>query len=559
MTSNMLCGRIVSQERRIAALAALVLCAAAHYASAAEPLLKRGQSRVVLVGDSITGLSRNYATGFAHQMDWALKQTYPGCRPDLVALGGSGQGVRSWRDVELRSRTQEVLLDVPGINVKSALSQPAEVLIIMLGMNDVLAPYVVDEAAAWEDWTTNYRELIAALRERLRPTVIALAGATLCTEDLASPKNHMLDKLNAQAAVLAKELNLLWLPTSEKMRDVLQQGRRLQPDFHVTYDYVHPNEPGHIAIAIAMLRGLGEEAAAKTVADQRLPQALEKAAGLPPRVSFQVTPVPTTLIEERQSFRVHYWLTVPQGSSSPPPRVTLAGDPWDVTPAVIENPEGEFLVSGIPNRRENVWQLIAVVDGQSVRRDVRIAPPWLVAAGSVAPFWNGQTLDTAKARGPVDEAIAAGRNFTVETDAGGLKPQWLRLFPSVNYTGGDAPGSVDFSAVTHARNFEAGYGARWIRSDHERTVNLTLSTQAFAGTQHLTVYLNGRDVYSGLLTGEPKRSKTLEVRLERGWNALAFRSNHVTWQWQCSVDVTKVGEDSLDDLRYSIVPKVPGP
>jgi len=91
-------------------------------------------------------------------MDWALQQTYPGCRPDLVAWAGAGQGVRSWRDVELRSRTQEILLDVPGIDVKSALSQPAEVLIIMLGMNDVLAPYVVDESAALEDWTTNYRE-----------------------------------------------------------------------------------------------------------------------------------------------------------------------------------------------------------------------------------------------------------------------------------------------------------------------------------------------------------------------------------------------------------------
>ena len=144
-------------------------------------------------------------------------------------------------------------------------------------------------------------------------------------------------------------------------------------------------------------------------------------------------------------------------------------------------------------------------------------------------------------------------------NANGQKPQWLRLFPSVDYTGGDAPGSVDFAAVTHARNFEAGYGARWIRSDRERTVNLALSTQAFAGTNHLTVYLNGREVYSGLLTGEPKHSKTVETRLERGWNALAFRSNHVTWQWQCSVDITPVSEDSLDDLRYSIVPKVPGP
>ena len=103
--------RIMRQKRRIAVVAALVLFAAMSCVSAAEPLLKQGQARVALVGDSITGLSRNYATGFAHQMDWALAQAHPGCRPNFVALGGSGQGVRSWRDVELRSRTNEVLLE----------------------------------------------------------------------------------------------------------------------------------------------------------------------------------------------------------------------------------------------------------------------------------------------------------------------------------------------------------------------------------------------------------------------------------------------------------------
>ena len=51
------------------------------------PLLKQGNARVVLIGDSITGQSRNYSAGFAHQMDWALKQAYPDCEPNLIALG----------------------------------------------------------------------------------------------------------------------------------------------------------------------------------------------------------------------------------------------------------------------------------------------------------------------------------------------------------------------------------------------------------------------------------------------------------------------------------------
>ena len=50
--------------------------------------------------------------------------------------------------LEKRSRSETVFLDVKGIDVKAALDQPADVLIIMLGMNDVLAPYVTDEPAS---------------------------------------------------------------------------------------------------------------------------------------------------------------------------------------------------------------------------------------------------------------------------------------------------------------------------------------------------------------------------------------------------------------------------
>jgi lysophospholipase L1-like esterase len=249
--------------------------------------LKQGNARVVLIGDSITGQSRNYTAGFAHQLDWALKQAYPGCQPNIVALGGSGMGVGAWVNVEKRARTEERFLDVKDIPVKAALDQPADALIIMLGMNDVLAPYVSDDPKSLEQWTAHYREFITALRARLKPSVTTLATATLCTEDVASPKNRMMDKLNAQVAQLATELNLLVLPTNETMRDVLQQGRRRKPDFHVTNDYVHPNAVGHIAVAIGMLRGLGETAAALLLA---------------PLTTIQAADTPEPLVPVLQSF-----------------------------------------------------------------------------------------------------------------------------------------------------------------------------------------------------------------------------------------------------------------
>ena len=163
-------------RRRFALLAALLVLRPL----AGADLLRQGAARVVFVGDSITGLSRNAAAGWAHQMAWALEQSHPGCKPDLVSLGGSGQGVRSWLSVEQRSRGEAVTLDIPGVDVREALSRPADVLVIMLGMNDVLSPYVSEDEAALANWADGYRQLVASLRERLRPTTLALAQATLC-------------------------------------------------------------------------------------------------------------------------------------------------------------------------------------------------------------------------------------------------------------------------------------------------------------------------------------------------------------------------------------------
>ena len=94
------------------------LMALVCFAQADTPLLQQGNARVVLVGDSITGQSRNHPAGFAHQIDWALQQAYPGCHPHVIALGGSGQGVQAWLNTEKRSRTEAFPLDVKGLDDK---------------------------------------------------------------------------------------------------------------------------------------------------------------------------------------------------------------------------------------------------------------------------------------------------------------------------------------------------------------------------------------------------------------------------------------------------------
>ncbi len=136
------------------------------------------------------------------------------------------------------------------------------------------------------------------------------------------------------------------------------------------------------------------------------------------------------------------------------------------SPDIAETPEGEFLVSGVPERRVNILKLEADDGRQARRQDVKIPAPWLVAAKMVQPLWSNMRFDPTRARTPIDDAIAKGEDFRmVKTDLGkGRTLSWQRHFPGIDYTGRDVPGSVDFSAISHAENFEGGYAARWIYS-----------------------------------------------------------------------------------------------
>jgi len=309
------------------------------------------------------------------------------------------------------------------------------------------------------------------LRERVGPGTIALASVTPCTEDPASPKNRFLAKMNDRVVSLAKEFGALAIPTGRSMWDVLERGRRQRRDFHVTYDFVHPNEAGHIAVAVAMLRSLGAPEAAEWLEKGRLA-------------------------------RVFVAATARQASDATPP------------------PE---------------------------------PPPWLVTAKLIQSAWDGNTFLAGKARTPIDAAIESGRDFTKAIDVGGGQVlTWQRYVPSVDYTGLNASGSVDFAALTQAAVFEGGYGARRIHSNRKRPVALVLGSRVFAGTIHLITWLNGKEVYRGLITAAPKKRVTVQAQLDEGWNTLVFKANHRTWQWQVSVDIQPVGEDVLDDLSYSI-------
>ena len=522
---------------------------------AGKPALQAGNAKIVLVGDSIISLVRRLGERlYAYQLEDALKATYPESSPNIIALGGGGQGIASWTNVEKQSREKPGQLDIKGIDVKQTLDQHADVLVIMLGMNDALAPHVSDDPKALDLWQSQYVQLVEALRARLSPRVIGLARVTPASEDLTSPKNKLIASLNERLPEIAKTVGARVLPAGDTVQEILKSGRELRPDFHVTMDFVHPNEAGHIGIAIGMLKGLGEDNAAGWLRKERLSKIWKSAVGDKPSISWEVTPLPAASSSEVQAFRVRYWWANPAANN--PPRVQLtAPQGWKVSPQSLTGPSGEFTATGTPDQIQNILTLEGSANNEQRKVQLTIPAPWLVAAKLIQRQWANLDFQADKAVTPVDQAIEAGTDFTGSLDVGqGQVLSWQRHFPSVNFTGKDDPASMDFTAISITNTFEAGYGARWIHSDRARDVLLKLDSKIFAGNMFLTVWINGAVVYRGMLTAESPRPKVVPAKLQQGNNVLVFKANHRDWQSQVMVGLAPVEGDSLADLRYATTP-----
>lgn len=542
------------------ALTAIGLIASSCPAQETKPLLHDGD-RIVFVGDSITGQGVNAQQGWTHLMAEALAWSHPAGAPTLIALGGSGQTVGSWQNVEKNSREQAATLDVPGVDVKATLDQPADVVVIMLGMNDVLSPSLSADDAAFDAWATRYRALIAALRERTKPRLLALATIPLCTEDEQSPKNQAIAALMRRLRTLARAENAVVLPVHETMLEILWQGRTLRPDFHVTTDFVHPNPAGHFAIAQSMLQGLGEASAAQNLSEKYALKLWRQSAEKLPALSYNIEYLPAALDSDLQSCKLRFWWTsaLPgQNAASTVPQVRLkAPDGWKVTPAHIASATGEFTVTGPFDRLRNPLVLEASAGAVTQRTEVVLPAPWLIGtAGLQQIIWldKNSRFDPVIGHLAVDDTLTRGQDWGKPVEiAPGHPMKWLRHNPSVNYLGGAQSGSVDMAAVTFFQAFEVGYGARWIYSERDRPVQFKLGSQSFGGNDYLAVWMNGDGIYSGHIMGD--RGKIVETTLRKGWNALVFKSNHLSWQWHFSIDLLETTADDLSDLRFSVVPQ----
>ena len=548
---------------RITILLFVACVAATGLAAAESPSLVRDGDRVVFVGDSITGQGMNIGPGgFINLFKAGLDAARPESKVTVVPLGGSGQTVGSWQNVEKQSREKETFLDVKKVDVREALDRHADVLIVMLGMNDSLSPSMDASPASLDAWAERYRELLAALRARTTPRVTALATITPNTEDPTSPKSLALADMNRRVAAIAAEQDCVLLPTSDTIWETLRAGRRFKPDFHVAPDFVHPNGVGHASVAAAMLRGLGETKAAVEITTQYIQKALDTARGELPCLSYAIVPRELPLGADEATFEIRAFYTPAAAGGTP--RFSLgAPTGWDIKPADVKGNEAVFTVSGKPDRLENAFTLSATAGSQQgdLKKEtvITIPAPWLIGTGLTNPAaWERGAQDYVPDKGvlPGEERFAAGKDLGgTPADWKGNVPKWSRYVANVNHTGGATPGNVSLYAVTFANPFETGYAARWIHCDREVPVELRLSSQVFAGQQGVVAWLNGEKLYSGSITNEPGRKAIRKAVLKPGWNSLVFRSNHCTWQWQFSCDIACDNPDDAATLRISTTPQ----
>ena len=529
-------------------------------AGLAESLL-RPDDRIIFVGDSITAQGAGSLRGYYHQFTNALQTVYPAYRNEVVALGFSGNTLFDWTDnIEVKSRTQSVPANTGGFDVHTAFAKRADVVFILLGMNDILRPTMREDEAVLQTWKAKYRELVGAIRARAAPREVILCEITPLTEDPLSPKNRVRDRLTCLVRELAAEERCRVAETGASVFDAVVRCRKARQDYHVIPDTVHPQQPlGHAAIARGMAAAL-RDGPLTAAFDAFIGAEVARLRPAKPAVTYGFRPQPGCAAEgAEQTYRLTcHW---DDGTEAAAPRVPVLSvevpEGWRVDESPVAATEAVFTLRGTPERLQTPVSVVATVGDETVRATVRIPAPWRVVCGpDNGGAWTPQRVYQPEASVPFMEAeLVAGRHFMEPFSDGARTYGWQVNTPCVDYTAGDDPDAVVPYSLTFGSENDVLYAARWVYSAKERPVRLQLSHRTFSATLGFVVWINGERVMTADLNRGGKNKAEGEAALKQGWNRLLVRNDHLQWQRQFACAVLPVAGDTLDDLRYSIVPK----
>ena len=486
--------------------------------------------RVIVIGDSITAQS-NLDWGYAPAVRKGLADAGV-TDVEFVSLGWSGQTVASWHDITERSYTDAKLHgDRAHILFKTELDLGADTVLIFLGMNDVLCPYIVPTEEGYAKWKADYCKLIDLLRKRV-PTAkrFLLCPPTMLTENPYVVKNLIMDRMGEVMREIAKEKNCEILDLRGEIKRFFMNARLQDNSFHFTPDCVHPRHDGHLVMAWTILRGIGqEEAAAKVYA--QIPQWLTdfNAPGMSLFVLNSTEP-------RKMQIRGHL-----RGAEKKELEV-ICPEGWKLD-EICEMPGDEFEIrlSGDP---KELTSILTVKAGE-IQRTIKLNAPFYVSKFfDGKPFSGGAAYKPEATCSELDDAILAGQD-PLQAKVDGKAVPWVVYYPQADVTGYDLPNAVDFASVENGQQFQTAYIVRKITSPKAQAVKLNVNALSFSTMAFPTIYVNGKKVYENCVSPRHRQAKdSVEIALQPGENVISARVGHFMWQW--AVEFAIEGGEGLE-------------
>jgi lysophospholipase L1-like esterase len=208
-------------------------------------------SKLVMIGDSITDCDRvrpigegsadALGNGYVSLADALLTTRYPAHHFRMVNMGISGNTVR-----DLKDRWQTDVIDLK-----------PDWLSICIGINDVWRQF---EAPGKSQWQVPLDEYARTLEDLVQGTRPLLKGLVLMTPYFiephrAEPMRARMDEYGAAVRNIAGRYQALFVDTQAAFDAILVH---LHP-MALSFDRVHPNRTGHMALARAFLQTVGYE------------------------------------------------------------------------------------------------------------------------------------------------------------------------------------------------------------------------------------------------------------------------------------------------------------
>jgi hypothetical protein len=391
-----------------------------------------------------------------------------------------------------------------------------------------------------------------------------------------TPKNEMILRYGPALRALAPAHGSLVLGTQDEFWRQVFACRRLWSDMRFTADGVHPDAAGHRLLAEVMLHDLGVPEP-----DGKYPASLSY---LPPDQSQRLTPggvafsydIPTTDTDKTNQTRfpwrlnltnltdlpvqVSLALTLPEGL-----KVVAGAPPAQVQLAAGAHQDYEVQVAGPLTAETTVCQAQATWqrDGAPYQAQVQaqLRAPWLVLVPlrgdpftvTTQPKWSVSPSPAEfKPEPPVLDLAAA-----LPDPVTGQATRWRKYVNHSPWVNTASQDGIDFYNLDDCLHGAVALGVRWVHAPQAIDAHLVLHNGDWTAWCAYEVWVNGAQVYQGILTEEKDKMVDKPVHLNAGWNQVVFKSALWQWLWHAIIELRDADGKPLPGLTYSVEPPAP--